>query len=45
MRSLAARLDHEALREAMGHTTYRMTMRYPSATEEDLIAAYQRRTD
>ena len=45
MRSLAARLDHEALRKAMGHTTYRMTMRYLSATEEDLIAAYQRRTD
>ncbi|HEY2704431.1 MAG TPA: tyrosine-type recombinase/integrase [Candidatus Dormibacteraeota bacterium] len=45
MRSLAARLDHEALRKAMGHTTYRMTMRYLTATEEDLIAAYQRRTD
>lgn len=45
MRSLAARLDHEALRKAMGHTTYKMTMRYLTATEEDLISAYQRRTD
>jgi site-specific recombinase XerD len=45
MRTLAAKGEPHALRRAMGHTSFKMTMKYLEATDEDLIAAWKRRTD
>jgi site-specific recombinase XerD len=45
MRALEAGAGPHEVRRAMGHETFAMTMRYLEATDDDLIAAWKRRTD
>jgi site-specific recombinase XerD len=45
MRALEAGAGPHEVRRAMGHSTFAMTMRYLEATDDDLIAAWKRRTD
>ncbi|MDB5064035.1 MAG: Site-specific recombinase XerD [Chloroflexi bacterium] len=45
MRALEAGAGPHEVRRAMGHETFAMTMRYLEATDDDLIAAWKRRSD
>lgn len=44
-RSLAAGVNPDALRRALGHTTMAMTQRYLSSTETDLLEEWTHRRD
>ncbi len=45
MRALAAGVKPNTLRRAMGHSSFKMTMRYLEARDNDLIEDWQRRKD